>query len=191
MNEPTIGPVPDSLRYRDGDYTPERVRRRTVPPTLQQIRRITRPLRAVHTVWFALRLPHGVGVLVTTGRRTGRPRLTYVKAVPEGEKVYLVSIGGENALWLKNIRADPIVSLRLRSGTFTGTVRDFRDDSERDAAFAAFCGRIHAFDYAENAFHGRGFPSRTKIRELHRAWFEGGTPVVVDLQRAGEGDGQG
>lgn len=37
MDEPTIGPVPDALRYRDGDYLPERIRRRTAGrPTLRQ-----------------------------------------------------------------------------------------------------------------------------------------------------------
>ncbi|MCM6772327.1 nitroreductase family deazaflavin-dependent oxidoreductase [Nocardia sp. CDC159] len=185
MNEPAIGPIPDSLRYRDGDYTPERFRRRDQPPTLRQIRRLTRPLRALHSVWFTVRLPHGVGVLTTTGRKSGKPRRTFVKAIREGDRAYLVSIRGERALWLKNIRADPVVSVRLRDGTFTGVVRDLRDDSERRAAYLALCDRVHAFDYAENAFHRRGLPSRTKILELHRAWFEGGTPLVVDLDPAG------
>jgi hypothetical protein len=29
-------------------------------------------------------------------------------------------------------------------------------------------------------FHRKGLPSRTKIIELHTAWLEGGTVVIVD-----------
>ncbi|MEV6061627.1 nitroreductase family deazaflavin-dependent oxidoreductase [Nocardia asteroides] len=186
MDEPTIGPVPDSLRYCDGDYLPERIRRRTAGrPTLRQIRRITRPLRALHTAWFAIRMPQGVARLTTTGRRTGRPRTTFVKAARQGDTVYLVSIGGENTLWLKNIRAHPEVSLRLRTSTVTGVARDLGDEAERHTAFLALCGPVRPFDFVENAFHRRGIPSRTKIQELHRAWFEGGTPLAIDLGRGG------
>ncbi|MGX1811674.1 nitroreductase family deazaflavin-dependent oxidoreductase [Nocardia sp. NPDC055321] len=185
MSESPV-PVPHELRYRDGDYVPERVRRRDARPTLRQIRRITRPLRVLHTVWFAIRLPHGVGVLTTTGRVTGRARTTYVKAAQLGDQAYLVSIRGEHALWLKNIRAHPSVTLRLRSGTYTGAVRDLRTPDERAAAAAALCTRVRPFDYAENLFHRRGMPTAAKIRELHSAWFEGGTPLAVDLHRASD-----
>ncbi|MFI5497434.1 nitroreductase family deazaflavin-dependent oxidoreductase [Nocardia asteroides] len=183
MDDSRIGPVPDALRYRDGDYRPERLRRRPAErPTLRQIRRITRPLRALHTVWFTFWLPHGVGRLTTIGRRSGEPRSTFVKAARLGDTVYLVSIGGEHTLWLKNIRADPRVTLRLRDDTVTGHARDLRDAAERDLAFTAYCLPVRPFDYVENAFHRRGRPSRTKILELHRAWFEGGTPLAIDLR---------
>ncbi|WP_225731444.1 MULTISPECIES: nitroreductase family deazaflavin-dependent oxidoreductase [unclassified Nocardia] len=183
MDEPVIGHIPDSLRYRDGNYVPERIRRRGGPPTLRDTRRITRPLHALHTVWFAIRFPHGMGILTTTGRKSGKPRRTFVKAMQRGDKAYMVSIGGENALWLKNIRADPRVTLRVRGGTFAGIARDPRDGAERTAAYAALCETVHPIDYAENAFHRRGIPTRTKILELHRAWFAGGTPLVVDMRR--------
>lgn len=38
---------------------------------------------------------------ITTGRTSGKPRTTFVQAYSYGAKVYLVSIPGERALWLK------------------------------------------------------------------------------------------
>jgi hypothetical protein len=35
-------------------------------------------------------------------------------------------------------------------------------------------------DYGQNLLHRKGLPIRTKIIELHMAWLEGGTPVIVD-----------
>ncbi|RDI50862.1 nitroreductase family deazaflavin-dependent oxidoreductase [Nocardia mexicana] len=185
MSDSTGEPVSGSaLRYTDGQYIPERFRRwSTRPPTLRGRRIFSRTLHAVHRPWFAVRLPRGVGVLFTTGRRTGRLRRAYVKAIRDGDRAYLVSIPGVHALWYKNIQHDPRVELHLPGGGFEGRARELRDDAERRQAYDAFCGRVHPFDYVENAFHRRGRPSRSKIIELHEAWFDGGHPLVIDLGR--------
>lgn len=183
MDDPLIEEVPESLRYENGQYIPERVSRsRAAPPSLRTLRILVRTLHGIHAPFFAVHVPRGTGVLTTIGRRSGKPRRIYVKAARDGDRAYLVSIGGENALWLKNIRADPRVRIRLPGATFTGIARDLRDDAERRAAYIALCDRIHPFDYLENMAHRRGRPNRTKIKELHRAWFAGGTPLVIDLQ---------
>ncbi|MBJ8347558.1 nitroreductase family deazaflavin-dependent oxidoreductase [Antrihabitans sp. YC2-6] len=180
MDDSPTAAVPDSLRYDDGQYVPERGWLGD-NQTLRSRRIAARFLRAVHKPWFVVRIPVNVGALTTTGRKSGKPRSTYVKAVRSGNKAYLVSIPGQHALWLKNIRANPTVTLRLRGGTYTGVVRDPADEAERTAARAEFCDAVHPFDYAENIFHRRGRPTRAKIVELHHAWFEGGTPLVVEL----------
>jgi deazaflavin-dependent oxidoreductase (nitroreductase family) len=176
--------VPESLAYRDGEYTPEWLPRAMAAPSLRAKRVVTRSLRALHWPWFALWMPTGVATLTTTGRKSGKPRTTFVRAYRDGDKAYLVSIGGEHALWLKNIRANPRVTLRFRSATLTGVARDLRDDAELDAVRNAFCGRTHPFDYAENIFHRMGLPTRTRIIELHQAWLAGGTPLIVEFEAA-------
>lgn len=176
--------VPESLRYRDGQYAPGWLPHATVAPSLRAKRVVTRSLRALHWPWFAMRMPTGVAALTTTGRKSGKPRTTFVRAYRDGDKAYLVSITGEHALWLKNIRANPRVTLRFRSGTLTGVARDLRDDAELHAVGNAFCGRTHPFDYAENIFHRMGLPTRTRIIELHQAWLEGGTPLIVEFEAA-------
>ncbi|MGH3958870.1 nitroreductase family deazaflavin-dependent oxidoreductase [Mycobacterium sp.] len=172
--------VPESLRYRDGLYKLERFPRAGAVTSVRTKRILTRGLRVIHRPWFAVWMPTGVAALTTTGRKSGKPRTAFVRAYRDGDKVYLVSIAGEHALWLKNIRANPKVTLRFRRETLTGSARGPDDDVERQAVRDAFCGKTHPFDYAENMFHRKGLPTRTKIIELHTAWLEGGTPVIVD-----------
>jgi|SRR5271155_4711618 len=167
--------VPESLRYRDGLYKLERF------PRVGAVTSITRPLRAIHRLWFAVWMPTDVAALTRTGRKSGKPRTTFVRAYRNGDQAYLVSIRGEHALWLKNIRANPKVTLRFRRDTMSGTGRDPHNDAERQAVHDAVWDSTHPFDYAENMFHRKGLPTRTKIIELHTAWLDGGTPVIVDL----------
>ncbi len=173
--------VPESLHYRDGLYKLERFPR-VGALSIRDMRTVTRPLRAIHRLWFAVWMPPDVAALTTTGRKSGKPRTTFVRAYRDGDKAYLVSIAGEHALWLKNIRANPKVTLRFRRDTLSGTARDPRSDAERHTVHDAFCGHTHPFDYAENMFHRKGLPTRTKIIELHTAWLEGGTPVIVEAK---------
>lgn len=180
MDRQTPVVVPESLRYRDGQYKLERLPRALAVTSARTKRILTRLLRAIHRPWFAVWMPVGVAALTTTGRKSGKARTTFVRAYRDGDRAYLVSIAGEHALWLKNIRANPKVTLRFRRDTLSGMARDPHNDAERQAVDDAFCGSTHPFDYAENMFHRKGLPTRTKIIELHKAWVEGGTSVIVD-----------
>jgi deazaflavin-dependent oxidoreductase (nitroreductase family) len=180
MDRQTPVNIPESLRYEDGLYIFERFSRAGAVTSVREKRTFTRALRAIHRPWFAVWMPTGVAELRTTGRKSGKPRTTFVRAYRDGHKAYLVSIGGERALWLKNIRANPEVTLRFRRETLRGKARDPRNDAERQAISNAFCVDIHPFDYPENMFHRKGLPNRTKIIELHAAWLEGGTSLIVD-----------
>jgi deazaflavin-dependent oxidoreductase (nitroreductase family) len=124
--------------------------------------------------------PKGFGVLTTTGRKTGKKRRKCVRAIREGDKAYLVSIFPSG--WLSNVRANPNVRLRIRSGTFDGVARPLRDEAEARQAMAAYCETVNPNDYVECFIWRRGRPTRSKIKELHRAWFEKGTPLVVELE---------
>jgi deazaflavin-dependent oxidoreductase (nitroreductase family) len=141
-----------------------------------------RVLSASQLPWFTVRPPRGFGVLTTTGRRTGKKRRKCVRAIRSGDKAFIVSIGGARAAWAKNIRANPNVRLRIRGGTFDGVAREPRDAAEREQAMAAYCGTVNRFDYAECSMHRPGRPTRAKIEELHRRWFDTGLPLVVELR---------
>lgn len=143
-----------------------------------------RALSAAQLPWFTILPPVGFGVLTTIGRKTGKKRRKCVRVIHRGDNAYIVSIGGERAAWLKNIRAQPRVRLRIRGGTFAGAVRELAGGAETQAASEAYCGTVNPFDYVECMAHGRGYPRRSKIEDLHRGWFEGGTPLVVELSRA-------
>ena len=137
-----------------------------------------RVLSAMMLPHFTLFPPRGFGVLTTTGRRTGKTRRKCIRAIRRGDRVYIVAI--RQSAWLRNVEADPSVRLRIRGGTFAGVARALRADEQADAT-AAYCESVHAFDYAECMMWRRGLPDRAKITELHRRWFERGTPLVVEI----------
>jgi deazaflavin-dependent oxidoreductase (nitroreductase family) len=139
-----------------------------------------RILSALMLPHFAILPPKGFGVLTTTGRKTGKTRRKCVRAVRRGNEVYVVAI--RSSAWLKNIEANPTVTLRIRGGTFAGVARTLRDAAERDKTIAAYAETVNPFDYMECVMWRRGRPARSKITQLHRTWFEHGTPLVIDLR---------
>jgi deazaflavin-dependent oxidoreductase (nitroreductase family) len=132
----------------------------------------------------------GYGVIATTGRRSGKRRRKCIRTVRRGSKVYIVQLRPPElamsrpaavSAWVWNIRSNPKVTLRIRGGTFSGVARELQDPAELAEARAAFCERVHPFDYGECSLHLRGLPTRAKIEDLHRYWFDTGIPLVVDL----------
>ena len=86
---------------------------------------------------FRIGLPDpGDAVLETTGRRSGKPRLTPVCDGLEGETFWLLSQRGRNADWVCDIEADPRVRIQLRSrrptGWRSGTAHIVEDDDPRE-----------------------------------------------------------
>jgi hypothetical protein len=74
------------------------------------------------------------------------------------------------------------VALRVRGGRFTGVARELTEATERQEAMEAYCETVKRFDYAECTLWRKGRPTRSKIKELHHAWFEQGVPLVVELE---------
>ncbi|ANS27915.1 hypothetical protein R1CP_16120 [Rhodococcus opacus] len=139
---------------------------------------------------FAISTPHGHGVLTTTGRKSGKERRNYVRAIRCHDKVYVVmlrppALAIERPLavssWMWNIRRNPNIRLRLRRRTFAGVAREISDPIELRQAREAICETVHLVDYGECSLHLRGRPSRAKIKDLHGYWFDTGIPLVIEL----------
>ncbi|MFE7212403.1 nitroreductase/quinone reductase family protein [Streptomyces sp. NPDC001698] len=60
-------------------------------------------------------------VLETTGRASGLPRRTPVGGRRVGDSFWLVSEFGERSQYVRNIRADPEVRVRIRGRWYEGT----------------------------------------------------------------------
>lgn len=131
--------------------------------------------------WFLLIPPRGFGVLTTTGRTTMRPRRTCVRAVRDGNTVYLVAIGGERSSWLRNLRVNARVQLRIKGGTFPGVARELKD-IEFDRAHELYSSYTGPFEYLESFAHMPGRPRRDRLARMHKHWFETGSPMAIDLQ---------
>ncbi len=139
---------------------------------------------------FALRVPTGYAILTTVGRRSKKTRRKCVRAIRKADTVYLVMLRppvvaaarpSTITAWVWNIRADPRVRLRVRDGSFEGVARELKGADELREAREAFCEPVNPVDYGECKLHLRGLPSRSKIREVNRYWFDTGVPLAVDL----------
>jgi deazaflavin-dependent oxidoreductase (nitroreductase family) len=65
--------------------------------------------------------PTTMGLLTTTGRKSGQPRTTPLNCTPDGERWLLVaSYGGDDRdpQWFKNLRANPAATLQIGAETF-------------------------------------------------------------------------
>jgi deazaflavin-dependent oxidoreductase (nitroreductase family) len=147
----------------------------------QPVRWRVTALDALLRPWFAHGPHRGMGVLTTVGRRSGRPHRHCVRAIRSGDRVYLVSIPGRHAAWVSNLRSHPRVRLEIRGATLEGMARELTPGPEREAARAVYVGTVNAADYIECFLHWRGRPARWKIQRLHTMWFDGGIPLVIDL----------
>src|SRR5919205_3291257 len=81
---------------------------------------------------FALRVPPpGDALLETTGRVTGRPRVTPVCDCLEGDTFWIVAQDGRDADYVRNLEADPHVRVKgslSRGGWRSGTAHILEDD---------------------------------------------------------------
>jgi deazaflavin-dependent oxidoreductase (nitroreductase family) len=64
--------------------------------------------------------PPGDALLETTGRHTGQPRHTPVCDGLDGEIFWLVAQRGHRADWVRNIRANPRVRVKVRTESGVG-----------------------------------------------------------------------
>ena len=71
-----------------------------------------------------------VMILTTRGRRTGLARHTALEYRQHGNKFYLVSVWGERAQWVKNLIAEPDVTIQVGHRTFAARARVVDDSGE-------------------------------------------------------------
>ena len=150
-----------------------------------------RVLSGVMVPFLEIWAPAGYGVLTTTGRKSGLQRRKCVRAIRRDDKAFIVqlrppalAIERPTAVsgWVWNIRGNPNVTLRLGRRIYAGVAREIEDPRELEQAREAICETVHLTDYDECALHMRGFPTREKIKAMHRYWFDTGIPLVVELR---------
>jgi deazaflavin-dependent oxidoreductase (nitroreductase family) len=71
--------------------------------------------------------------LTTTGRRTGRPHTIEIWFVAADGTVHLMAGGRESADWVRNLRVDPAVSLRIGDEEYAATARVVEAGTAEDA----------------------------------------------------------
>ncbi len=70
--------------------------------------------------------------VTTTGRRTGRPHTIEIWFAASGHTLYVLAGGRGRADWVRNLRADPAVEVRLAGRRYPAKARELEYGSEED-----------------------------------------------------------
>jgi deazaflavin-dependent oxidoreductase (nitroreductase family) len=70
--------------------------------------------------------------LTTTGRRSGRPHRIEIWFATQDRTLYLMSGGRDNADWVRNLAANPRVSVELGGETHQGIARVLAPETAED-----------------------------------------------------------
>jgi deazaflavin-dependent oxidoreductase (nitroreductase family) len=83
--------------------------------------------------------------VTTTGRRSGRPHTIEIWFALQGQTLYLLSGGRDRSDWVKNLKHDPQVQVRIRQDVFNGQARLITDPQEealaRDIVYTKYTPR--------------------------------------------------
>lgn len=94
---------------------------------------LTRPI-AGYAPWWVL--------METTGRRTGRRRLTPLANAPfDGATLYVLSVYGDSSAFVKNIRATAVVRVKRRGRWLDGTAEVVDPTAENVARLGLYARR--------------------------------------------------
>jgi deazaflavin-dependent oxidoreductase (nitroreductase family) len=103
--------------------------------------------------------------LTTAGRHSGNPHRIEIWFALSGATAYLLSGGGERSDWVRNLRGDPSVGVRIGDRELTATARVVEPGTDEDAL-----ARRLVFDK-----YARGYSGDLT------AWRGSALPVALDL----------
>ena len=82
--------------------------------------------------------------LTTTGRRSGRPHRIEIWFAAHGRTLYLLAGGGGSSDWVRNLVADPAVTLELGGEVHSARARLVEDSDEDELARSLVAGKYQA-----------------------------------------------
>ena len=108
--------------------------------------------------------------LETIGRHSGMPREIEIwfAADPVRDRIYLLAGGGERSHWLRNVRAEPAVRVRIGRRRFSGMATDVTGGTDDPGARQLIAAKYYGWT------DGRPLPG----------WTQRAPPVAIDLRPA-------
>lgn len=103
--------------------------------------------------------------VTTTGRVSGRPHRIEIWFGMQGNTLYLLSGGGEKSDWVRNMRANPSITVELGEYTFTAQARIVSEAQEDALARRLLAGKYQGWS------EGHPFSE----------WAQTALPVAMDL----------
>ncbi len=83
--------------------------------------------------------------LITTGRKSGTPHEIEIWFGIQGNSLYLLCGNGDDSDWVKNLRANPNVTVRIAQQAFTGIARIVNEDKEATMARHMLAGKYQSW----------------------------------------------
>ncbi|MBA2618878.1 MAG: nitroreductase family deazaflavin-dependent oxidoreductase [Rubrobacter sp.] len=98
--------------------------------------------------------------LTTRGRITGRPHEIEIwfSLVPERRTLYMLAGGGDRADWVKNLRREPAVTVRIAGEELKGTARLVEDAGEDALARRLLVGKYERSPGSLSDWRRRALP---------------------------------
>jgi deazaflavin-dependent oxidoreductase (nitroreductase family) len=103
--------------------------------------------------------------LTTRGRVSGKPRTIEIWFAGRDSTIYFLSGGGDASNWVKNVQADPDVSVRIGRKLFKGKARLVADKDEGLSARHLLAGKYEGWEPGKRL----------------SSWARTSLPVAVDL----------
>ena len=83
--------------------------------------------------------------LTTTGRKSVLPSEIEIWFGINGNSLYLLSGGGDESQWVKNLRANPNVTVRIAKHNFIGVARIVNEENEETMARHMLAGKYQGW----------------------------------------------
>ena len=83
--------------------------------------------------------------LTTTGRKSGLPREIEIWFGINGNSLYLLSGGGDKSKWVKNLLANPNVTVQIAKHNFNGVARIVNEEKEEAMARHMLAGKYQGW----------------------------------------------
>jgi len=96
--------------------------------------------------------------LTTTGRVTEKPHEIEIWFSIKGETLYMLSGGGDRSDWVKNLRRNPEVTVRIARQTFEGHARVVEDPEEDELARRLLVGKYESSPGSLSNWRRRALP---------------------------------
>ena len=126
-------------------------------------------IQKIHRVLYAIGLGPLIGriilLLTTTGRRSGKKRVTPLQYEMIGNDFYLGSARGTKSDWVRNIQLNPQVEVRVGAKYFHGTAEVITDPS-KFADFMEVRLERHPFMIGLIMEKAHGLPRRPSREQL-------------------------
>jgi len=129
-------------------------------------------VQKIHRVLYAIGLGPLIGkiilLLTTTGRRSGKKRVTPLQYELIGADYYLGAARGLKADWVRNIQSNPQVEIRVGTKCFQGMAEVITDPSKfADLMEVRLARHPHMVGLIMEKAHGLPrHPSREQLEEL-------------------------